>query len=156
MGDSTELKVYRPQFRCIAPAWAGLMIFFFVALSMVTVGSTEPGGVLSVVVGAPVLLLSLWGGAVLATNRLIVTPAGLVYWNNLRRKWIGWPEIRSFGVGPSRSRTQWPTLVIQLEDGSVTVTGLASFTRKYPARVADELGALQRELASRSGARTEG
>ncbi len=151
MGDSTELKVYRASLICIAPGWACFAGFLIVGLSMVTVGPDDHGGALSVVVGASVLLMSLWAGAVLATNRLIVTPAGLVYWNYLRRKSIGWPEIRSFGVGPGRSRMRWPALVIRLDDGSATVTNLASFTRTHPARIGDELGALQRELAAAQG-----
>jgi hypothetical protein len=35
------------------------------------------------------------------------------------------------------------TLVFRVNDGSVTVTNVASFTAKYPACVADELGAVQ-------------
>jgi hypothetical protein len=94
-----------------------------------------------------VLFFSLVLAAVLATNRLIVTSAGLIYWNNLRRRTIGWPELRSFGVGKSRSAVRWPALVFRLNDGSVTVTNVVSFTIKYPVRVADELGALQRQHA---------
>jgi hypothetical protein len=146
----TELKVYRASFISIALAWVCLAGFLLVGLSMVTIGPHEHGGVLGVVIGALLLVFSLWAGAVLATNRLIVTPPGLIYWNYLRRKSIGWPEIRSFGVGPGRSRMRWPALVIHLDDGSVTATNLASFTRKYPARIADELDALQRQLAPAS------
>jgi hypothetical protein len=43
-------------------------------------------------------------------------------------------------ISGSRSRG---ALVFRLNDGSVTVTDVASFTARYPARVADELGALQ-------------
>ncbi len=42
---------------------------------------------------------------------------------------------------------RWPTLVIGRNDGSVLVTNLASFSRTYPARAADELTAWQRQLA---------
>jgi len=122
-------------------------MFFVVGLSTVTVGPSQHDAVGSVVVGTSVVLLSAWLGAVLATNGLTVTEAGLVYRYNLRRRLIRWPEIRSFGVGPSRSRMRWPCLVIQLDNGSVTVNGLSSFTATYPARVASELSAMQRELA---------
>lgn len=104
-------------------------------------------GVSSVVVGALVVLLSLSLAVVLVTNRLIVTSAGLILWNTMRKRFIGWPEIRSFGVGPGRSVMRWPALVIRLGDGSATVTNLSSFTRTYPVRVAGELDALQRDLA---------
>jgi hypothetical protein len=147
MGSAAELRVYRAPFPSIGLAWVGCAAFFVLGLSMVTIGPSQHGGVGSVVVGTLALLFSAWFGSVLSTNRLIVTAAGLVYWNNLRRRHIGWPEIRSFGVGPSRSAMRWPCLVIHLDNGSVTVTSLSSFTTTYPACVADELSALRRELA---------
>ena len=147
MSSAGEPRVYRPPFVSVALGWVVGAGFFFVGLSMVTIGPSQHDAVGSVVVGTLVLVLSAWLGAVLATNRLIVTESRLVYWYNLRRRLIGWPEIRSFGVGPSRSRMQWPCLVIQLDNGSVTVNSLSSFTATYPARVASELSAMQRELA---------
>ena len=116
-------------------------------MSMVTIGPSHRGGASAAVVGALVLLLSLGIGAALATNRLIVTPAGLVYSFRLRRRAVSWAEIQSFGVGASRGMLRWPTLVIGRNDRSVLVTNLASFSRTYPARVADELTAWQRQLA---------
>jgi hypothetical protein len=150
MGTAAELRVYRARSRSVGLAWAGCAGFFVVGLSMVTVGSGQHGGVGVVVLSALALLFCAWLGSVLATNRLIVTAAGLVYWNNLRSRHIGWSEIRSFGVGPGRSKMRWPCLVIHLGNGSVTVTSLSSFTATYPARVAGELSALRRELAAGS------
>jgi hypothetical protein len=147
VSSAGELRIYRAPFVPLALGWVCCAGFFFVGLSMVTVGPSQHDAVGSVVVGTAVLLLSAWLGAVLATNRLTVTEAGLVYRYNLRRRLIGWPEIRSFGVGPSRSRMRWPCLVIQLDNGSVTVNALSSFTATYPARVASELSAMQRGLA---------
>lgn len=147
MSSAGQLRVYRAPFVSVALGWVCWAIFFVVGLSTVTIGPGEHDAVGSLVVGIPVLLLSAWLGAVLATNRLTVTEAGLVYWYNLRRRLIGWPEIRSFGVGPSRSRMRWPCLVIQLDNGSVAVNSLSSFTATYPARVANELSAMQREAA---------
>jgi hypothetical protein len=146
VSSAGELRVYRAPFVSAALGWVGCGIFFVVGLSMVTVGPSQHDAVGSLVVGTSVLLLSAWLGAVLATNRLTVTRAGLVYRYNLRRRLIGWPEIRSFDVGPSRSRTRWPCLAIQLDNGSVTINGLSSFTATYPARIASELSAMQREI----------
>lgn len=147
MGAAAELKVYRASFIAIAPAWVGSVVFFVVGLSMVTIGPSQHGGVGSVVVGTLALLGFVWMAAVLATNRLIVTPGGLVHWNYLRRRSVGWAEVQSFGVGPSRSQMRWPGLVIRRNDGSAMVTNVVAFTRRYPARVADELAAWQRQLA---------
>ncbi len=115
MSSAGELRAYRAPFVSAALGWVGCGIFFVVGLSMVTVGPSQHDAVGSLVVATSVLLLSAWLGAVLTTNRLTVTQAGLVYRYNLRRRLVGWPEIRSFGVGPSRSRARWPCLVIQLE-----------------------------------------
>ena len=117
-------------------------------MGLVTTGAHQSYPALNVVVGALVLLLSLWMGAVLATNRLVVTPAGLVHWNYLRRRALSWAEVRSFGVGRSRTMMRWPGLVIGRTDGSVLATNVVAFTRKYPARVADELTAWQNQLAA--------
>ena len=51
---------------------------------------------------------------------------------------------RGFPSGTSDLRKPVASaLVLRLNDGSVTVTNVASFTARYPARAADELGALQ-------------
>src|SRR5258706_13249785 len=84
-------------------------------------------------------------GAALATNRLIVTPAGLGYSFRLRRRAVSWAEIQSFGGGASRGMLRGPALVIGQHDGSVLVTNRASFIRTYPARRADELAAWRRQ-----------
>jgi hypothetical protein len=146
MSGAGELKVYRPPFLGRALGLVCSAVFFLVGLSMVTIGPSQHDWA-AVVLGALGLLLSLWLVATLATNRLIVTPAGLVHWKNLRRRVVSWAEVQSFGVGMSRGTTRWPTLVIHRNDGSLLVTNLASFTRTYPARIADELTVWQRQLA---------
>jgi hypothetical protein len=146
MSGAAELRVYRAQLISVAGGYVGALVFFLIGLSMVA-SPRLSGGVSGVVVGAFVLLLSLWLAAVLATNRLIVTPAGLVHWNYLRHRSVGWAEVKSFDVGPSRTPMRWPGLVIRRNDGSVLATNVVAFTRRYPARIADELAAWQRQLA---------
>jgi hypothetical protein len=34
---------------------------------------------------------------------------------------------------------RWPGLVIRRNEGSVLVTNVVAFTKRYPARIADEL-----------------
>jgi hypothetical protein len=140
-----ELKVYRPPFLVRALSWALSAAFFFIGLSMVSIGlSQRDWG--AVAIGVLVVLFSLWLGARLATTRLIVTAAGLVYIKYLRRGVVSWAEVQAFGVGASRSVMRWPTLVIHRTDGSLLATNLDSFTRTYPAHIADELTAWQRQL----------
>jgi hypothetical protein len=147
MSATAELKVYRASVVCVVPAWPVPVIFFVIGLGGVTIGARQSYPALNVVIGALALLFSLWLGAVLATNRLIVTPVGLLVWNYLRRSSVSWAEVRSFGVGPSRSPMRWPGLIIRRNDGSVLMTNVVAFTRRYPARIADELAAWQRDLA---------
>ncbi len=147
MSGAGELKVYRAPALCRALAWVPCAIFFVLGVDGVTIGARQPYPALGVAVGVFGLLFSLSLGTALATNRLIVTPAGLVYCNNLRRRAISWTDVQSVRVGASRGRMRWPAVVICRNDGSALVTNLASFTRTYPARIADELTAWQRQLA---------
>lgn len=142
-------KVYRAPGSNLVPAWACAVVFFIVGVVTVAGSPGDPGKggtagvVLGVIVGATATLFSLLLGAVLATNRLIVTPAGLIWKNNLRARAISWAEIESFTVGPGRSRMGWPALIIRLNDDSRVITKVTSYTARYPARVARELTALQ-------------
>ena len=146
MAGSVELKVYQASPASIVPAWIGAASVFIVGLAMMSGGASV--GVSGVVVGAVGLAASLWLGAVLATTRLVVTSAGLVYRNNLRRRYISWGEVQSFGVAPGHSQMRWPVLAIYLVNGSRLLTNVGAFTRGYPARIARELLAWrQQQLA---------
>ena len=149
MGRAAEKRVYRPSRVLITvPLLAGA-VFFLIGLGLVVADPGQAGRAASVAIGAIVMLVAVWLGAVWTTSRLIVTPAGLVYWSYLRRRSFGWPEIRSFGVTPGSSLTGWPALYIGLGDGSTLVTSVSSFAGRYPARVAGELDTLQHELGLR-------
>jgi Bacterial PH domain len=145
MSGVDKLKDYRPPFVSVALAWIFTGLWLVLGLSMVTIGPSERdwGGT---VIGALMLLVALGLVGHLATSRLTVTPAGVVSRNYLRRKFVSWAEIQSFDVGPSSGRMRYPTVVIRRKDGSPVVTCVASFTRTYPARIADELRDWQRQL----------
>jgi hypothetical protein len=78
---------------------------------------------------------------------LVATPAELVYWDWMRRRSVGWTEIRSFRVGRGRSRGGWPAVIITLDNGTRIRTEVAAYRRGYPAGIATELTALQRQYA---------
>jgi hypothetical protein len=130
------------------------VVFFLIGVVTATGSPGDPGkggtiGVVGgVVIGVLAALFSLWMGAVLATNSLIVTSAGLIHRHNLRRRLIGWPEIESFTVGPGRGRMRWPALIVRLSDGSQVITNVASYTTGYPGRIARELTAVQASSAA--------
>lgn len=147
MGSTAEKRVYRPSRVMTTPLLVIAVAFFLIGSA---VAATDPGDAArapSVAIGVFVMLIAAWLGAVWMTSRLIVTPAGLIHWSYLRRRSVGWPEIRSFGVTPSSPLTSWPSLYLGLCDGSTLVTCVSSFAGRYPARVAAELAALHREVA---------
>jgi hypothetical protein len=147
-------KVYRAPGSAVVPGWACAVAFFIIGVVTAAGSPGDPGKggtagvVLGVIVGASATVFSLLLGAVLATDRLIVTPAGLICKSNLRSKAISWPEVKSFTVGPGRGRMGWPALIIRLDDDSQVITKIASFTARYPAGVARELTALQADAAA--------
>lgn len=147
-------RVYRAPGIAIVPGWICVVVFFLVGVVTATGSPGDPGKggtigvVLGVAVGVLAALFSLWMGAVLATNSLIVTSAGLIHRHNLRQRLIGWPEVESFTVGPGRRRMRWPTLIVRLNDGSRVFTSVASYTTGYPGRVARELTELQASAAA--------
>jgi hypothetical protein len=142
MSSAVRLRVYRASLFSTVRSLVGCAVILILGLVMVT-----NGGEISVaVLGALVLVFSFWLIADVATDRLIVTPDGLVYINHLRQKFVSWAEISSFAVGYGRSR-RWSTLIIRRTDGSYLVTDFNSLTRTYPAHIADELTGWQRKLA---------
>jgi hypothetical protein len=146
MGRTAEKRVYRPSRVLITIPLVAAVVVFLIGLGLVVGDPDQVGRAPSVAIGAFVMLIATWLGAVWTTSRLIVTPAGLVSWRYLRRRSVGWPEIRSFGVTPGSSLTGWPALYIGLSDGSMLATCVSSFAGRYPARVAEELATLHREL----------
>ena len=128
-------NVYRAAGSTLVTVWACVVGFFLVGIVTATGSPGDPrkggtaGVVLGVATGVLVTLFSLLLEAVMATNSLIATSAGLIHRNNLRSKLIGWPEIESFTVEPGRSRMGWPALIIRLNDGSRVTTNVASFTQ---------------------------
>jgi hypothetical protein len=150
MSSGNPLKVYRPKPPSMLLGGLFTLVYFILGLSML-LDERESGGVSSVVIGTLVLLVSLWLAVTLTTSRLIVTPAGLVYSRNLRRRTIGWSQIRSFGVGRSRSPSPWAALIINLDSGRVMVYCVTG-TGRYVARAADELRQLQHTYAPNQAA----
>ena len=147
-------RVYRGPRVVRLLGWILVLALFLVGVVTATGSPGDPGKggtigvILGVAAGAVGTLLSLWMGAVLATNSLTVTSAGLISRKNLRRRLIGWTEIESFTVGPGRGRMRYPTLIVCLRDGSKVITNVTSFTDGHPSLVARELTALQASAAA--------
>ncbi len=140
-----ERRVYRAPRVARVIGWVLALVVFLLGVVMATSSPGDPGkgGTIGVVFGVAIgvctVLLSLWMGACLAKDGLIVTPDGLINRRNLRRRLIGWDEVESFTVGPGRGRMRYPTLIICLTDGSRVLTTVTSFTAGLPSQVAREL-----------------
>ena len=99
MSKPDELKVYRISFLSIAIGWVCAVVFFTIGVG-ITAMAAHSYPAMNALVGTLAIVFSLWLAAVVTTTRLIVTHAGLAYWGNLRRRFIGWSEVKSFRRRP--------------------------------------------------------
>jgi len=141
MSSTVRLRTYRAPVSSTARSLAGSAVVLILGLVMVTSGDR-----VTMAFGALVLLFALWLVADVATDRLIVTPEGVVYINHLRRKFVSWADIAHFGVGYGQGR-RFSTLLIRRTDGSWLVTDFNTLSRTGPAQIADELTEWQHQLA---------
>lgn len=135
--------VFRPSPPSYVIGWALATFFVLIGLGLLLGG---PGWGDRVAGVAPLLPAAFLIRA-MATSVLIATPAELVYWDWTRRRPLEWTEVKSFHAGPGRGRGQWPTVIITLKTGATIYTQVAAYRRSYPARIAAELTALQRQYA---------
>ena len=140
-------QVFRPSAPNYVIVWALTTVFVLLGLALVVGGLVSGDGVGPGIVGVVPLLFAAFLLRALATSVLIATPAELVYWDWMRRRSIEWSQIRSFGVGRGRSRGGWPVVIVTLNAGTRIRTEVAAYRRRYPARIAAELTALQRQYA---------
>jgi hypothetical protein len=140
-------RVFRPSPPNYVIGWTLTTIFLLLGLAFVLGGPSSGDWVWPEITGVVLLLLAVFALRAMATSVLIATPAELVYWDWMRRRSVEWSEIRSFRVGRGRSRGGWPAVIITLTTGTRIPTEVAAYRRGYPAGIAAELTALQRQYA---------
>jgi hypothetical protein len=140
-------QVFRPSPPNYVIGWAVTTVSALFGLVFLLGGPGSGDWVWPEIMGVGLLLIAVFLVRAMATSALIATPAELVYWHWLRRRSVEWSEIRSFRVGPGRSRGGWPAVIITLNTGSRIRTDVAAYRRGYPAQIAAELTALQRQYA---------
>jgi hypothetical protein len=140
-------QVFRPAPPNYVIGWVLATFFGLPGLALVLGGLGGGDWVGPEIVGVVLLLLAAFCIRAMATSVLIATPAELVYWDWMRRRSVEWTEILSFRVGRGRSRGGWPAVIITLNNGTLIRTEVAAYRRSYPARIAVELTALQRQYA---------
>ncbi len=109
--------------------------------------SVRQVGVSGIIVGGFATVAAISMGALVTTNRLVVTSGGIIYWHNFRKKDIPWPSVRSFEIGTSRSMLRWSCLVVNSSSGRVRVDAVAG-TRSFVEGVAEELRLFQQDHAN--------
>jgi hypothetical protein len=140
-------QVFRPSPPTRVIGWVLTTVFALPGLVLVLGGLFGGDWAGPEIAGVALLLLAAFCVRAIVTSVLVATPAELAYWVWTRRRSAGWAEIRSFRVGRGRSRGGWPVVVITLNDGTRIRTEVAAYRRSYPAGIAAELTALQRQYA---------
>jgi hypothetical protein len=118
-------------------------VFVLIGVSMLAQPrGTGPGGaavaVLCVVIGCAVVVLRL-------TTDVTVTPAGISYRANFRRRAIPWASVGSLGVGPAPRG--WKCIVVGVNQaGEVRIPVAGS--RRYVQRVLGEIEAYRAGLGA--------
>src|ERR1700722_5400093 len=141
-------RVFRPSPPSYVIGWALTALFVLFGLVFVLWGGlSSVDWVGPEALGVILLLIAVFLLRAMATTVLIATPTELVYWDWMRRRSVKWSEIQSFRVGRGRSRGGWPAVIITLNTGTWIRTEVAAYGRRYPAGIAAELTALQRQYA---------
>jgi hypothetical protein len=140
-------QVFRPSPPTRVIGWVVTAVFVLPGLVLALGGLFGGDWVGPELTGVALLLLAAFCIRAMSTSVLVATPAELVYWDWMRRRSVGWTEIRSFRVGRGRSRGGWPAVIITLDNGTRIRTEVAAYRRGYPAGIATELTALQRQYA---------
>ena len=141
-------QVFRPSPPNYVIGWVLTTFFVLLGLALALGAPGQRDWVGPEIMGVVLLLAAVFSVRAMATSVLIATPAELVYWPHwMRRRSVEWSEIQSFRVGRGRSRGGWPAVIITLKTGTRISTDVAAYRRDYPARIAAELTALQRQYA---------
>ena len=99
------------------------------------------------VLGGVALTAGVVFGAACATNHVTLTPAGITYRYNFRRKTIPWETVGSFSVSPWPGNPRWSTVRVELRPvGYADVKGVWG-TKRYARELVAEFHAYQARLA---------
>jgi hypothetical protein len=104
------------------------------------------------VLGGVALTAGVVFGAACATNHVTLTPAGITYRYNFRRKTIPWETVGSFSVSPWPGNPRWSTVRVELRPvGYAHVKGVWG-TKRYARELVAEFQAYQARLPAHFGA----
>jgi hypothetical protein len=116
--------------------WIGACGFFLLGVGMVIDGFHS--GIGEVFVGVFIIAIACILGGLAATTLAELTPTGLVYRYNFRRRTIPWSSIESIRAGRAPGPGPWRTLVIDLKGRGSVQVGSITGTRGFVQRTIDE------------------
>jgi len=97
-------------------------------------------GVGGVVVAVLAFIVGCVGAALRLTTDVTLTPAGISYRSNFRRRAIPWASVESFRVGPAPGWGSWSCVVVEVrQGGGVRVPAVGS--KRYVERIMGEFEA---------------
>lgn len=127
------------RFRSTVPLLGGSVgAFGFCLLGIATVIPEPKADLGQIIVGAFSIAFAVLLAAGVGTSFAELTPKGLTYRYNFRRRTIRWASIESLRVAPAPGPGLWSNLVIDLHPTGQRRVGSITGTRKFVQRVVDE------------------
>lgn len=137
------------KYRSPMPLSAGLVgsvVFFVIGASMLA-DERDAGGVSALVAGSLLIALACAAGGASITNVVVLTPEGITWRYNFRRKTIPWETVESFRVSPAPGMA-WSSVTVELRPlGKARISSITG-TRRYIRRVIAEFEAYRAHLAA--------
>src|SRR5258706_9456956 len=135
------------RYRSVIPLTGGSIGafgFFVRGIGMVIQGIRADIG--ATVVGAFVVAIAGMLAALVKTTYADLTPTGLAYRYNFRRKTIPWDSIESFRIARCPGTGPWSGLVIELRGNGPVLVGSIVGTKQYVRRVIEEIEAFRAQI----------
>jgi hypothetical protein len=129
----------------LAGASIGAFGFFFLGIGMVIDG--VHAGIGEAVVGAVVVAVAGMLSGLVATTFAELTPTGLTYRYNFRRKTIPWAAIDSFRSARGPGTGPWSGLVIERRGSGPVLVGSIVGTKQYVRRVIEEIEVFRAQIS---------
>jgi hypothetical protein len=98
------------------------------------------------VIGGMALAFGLAVGAACVTNVVMLTPAGITYRYNFRRRTIPWNTVESFSISPMPRAPLWSTVRVELRPSGYAHTKGAYGTKRYARRLISHFEAYREQL----------
>jgi hypothetical protein len=146
-GPAAQKDMMTRKYRSRMPFVGQLIIgIATVLLGMASADPNVHASVADHVVGA---MLIAAGGALVglaSTNGAVLTPAGITYRSNFRRRTIPWDAVKSFEVAPFPENTLWSTVRVQLRPSGHAYTRGVWGTKRYARQLVAEFSAYRAEI----------